>query len=551
MNLNLMKLKKLFILFLSLVLLIIPGCENNTGNSGASSLKSGKSRLKGDFVFYTKNDGTYFTNCDDIEETMLSPGTVDYMYLDEKRNNIIYHSEGLYVRSIKPNSESIKIDEPGNIMPIIENKYIVYIGNGGRLFYYDLDTNNKYHISDKVVEKYIKYNSTITYIEKDSDNKQYNLCTFDLKSKKKTTSIIPEYNGKSVLMSNGVMYYIVSKDINDEMKESFLYKLESGKSLEMIDKMISNVEHYIKKNNIMKNGKEYTRYLSYKLVDSFNNGEMYYGKATSFADMDTDKGVYDYYFYDGKTSTLLNIEKDEGLGSFYGARYGWHPIKEYIGYNTYWENDIASWFNNKKNVSIVGGGSGKDSYFFIRDKKFDGWVIGVSDDCNSIVYNKKIGDSRYGYDYESFKYNIKNNSTENIKRISDVLYFDNSNILGIDDYNFDIVLNDTVIDYNYNPYYNGTHVDLIYEYNENLSVIKYMTNSGLCIYKDNQARVVSSNTRGGHITNNGNIYYLSGNDVYLDVNGETRHVASDVSFLGCYRDYDKPSYYITGYAIIR
>ena len=62
--------KKILSLCISMILIMLHGCgsEMNVGNS---SSKLTTSKLKGDFVFYVKDNSIYYTNCDDIVETKI------------------------------------------------------------------------------------------------------------------------------------------------------------------------------------------------------------------------------------------------------------------------------------------------------------------------------------------------------------------------------------------------------------------------------------------------------------------------------------------------
>ena len=139
--------KKILSLCISMILIMLHGCgsEMNVGNS---SSKLTTSKLKGDFVFYVKDNSIYYTNCDDIVETkLIDYGVKGVIYLDEKRKNIIYVQENdygddkIYIKPIKSDSETITIDSASVVLPIINNRYIVYKNDG--LFCYDLDSKKK------------------------------------------------------------------------------------------------------------------------------------------------------------------------------------------------------------------------------------------------------------------------------------------------------------------------------------------------------------------------------------------------------------------------
>lgn len=89
--------------------------------------------------------------------------------------------------------------------------------------------------------------------------------------------------------------------------------------------------------------------------------------------------------------------------------------------------------------------------------------------------------------------------------------------------NGDIVVNNEVIDYNGKT---------IYQFNDDLSVITYETNSGICIYKDKTAITISSAGKAGYLTNSGNAYYSRGEDLYLYKNNETIQIATGVNHDG-------------------
>ena len=519
---------KCIILFsLSISLLVMSSCGSNTAESSAST-KAVSSKLKGDFVFYEKDNATFYTNCDDIVETKLIDSSVSIIYLDEKRKSIIYVSNGnIYIKPTKTDSESIKIDYTNSVLPIIDNKYIVYAN--GRLFLYDIDSKKKTAISDNDVSNYINYSGKITYIESVS-NKQYNLCTYDIKSKKKEITELTEgFYNSNCKISNGVAYYYISGKENNGTRDMTLYKAVVGKKPEVIDSFVSEVRHYNDKV-----GEDRTSSLYFNLYNSFNDGGLYYRKDISFTDFNTEYYSWNkesnYYYYDGKTSTLLNNIK------YITDKSGVEIIDNFVGYN----GSSNFWFNNNKDNSITSCSIKSDtnsskSGFLVGAKLYEGDIKGVSKDCNLVAYDKKVGDS-YN-DYESYVLNIKSGSNDKLNsRIDKVLYFDNNNFL-YKAYNSDMILNNEVIDYNMKQ-------DRC-EHNENLSVIGYMTNSGLCIYKDNQANVVSSNASGGHLTNNGNAYYVSDNNLYLYVNGESELITSNVE-----RVYDS-WYSVPGYKILR
>jgi hypothetical protein len=414
-----------------------------------------------------------------------------------------------------------------------------------------MDSKKKMAISENDVSNYINYNGIITYIEHAS-NEQYNLCTYDLKSKKKQATELSEgFDSYNCKISNGIAYYYTKGKENNGTRDMTLYKAVVGKKPEVIDSFVSEVRRY----NDEKGNKRSSS-LNFNLYDCFNDNGFYYGKDVNFTDFNITSYYWNketnYYFYDGKTNNLLNdVENLSGYSGSNGL------IENIIGYIKDFDNDKAKyWYNSNMNNSIIecsiktGDGSYKRG-FLIGSKVYEGEIKGVSKDCNLIAYNNKAdgpyedyesylsykwGFSEKDFDYESYILNIKSGLNEKISRIGSVLYFDNNNFL-YRAYNRDLILNNEVIDYNI--------LQNKCEHNKNISVVVYITNSGLCLYKDNQTNVVSSNASGGHITNCGNVYYVSDNNLYLYINGESNLIVSNVE-----RIYDS-SNTIPGYKILR
>ena len=269
--------KTISILIQLILILSLAACGGRGSN--VSVVKNTKSKINGDFLFYVKNDnGTYYTNCEDIEETKLSDKGIELIYLDEKRNNIIYFDYvGIFVKPIKNDSETIMIDNCSTYLPIIDNKYIVYTND--RLFVYDLDSKKKAVISENYVSTYQNYNGKITYLEK-VDNKTYKICTYDLKSKSKSETVLEDgFRDLKIhfLMTDGVIYYYITGKVENDMRETKLYKTVAGKKTEIIDSIVSEVRHYNKKD-----GKSASSSLGYSLVECYNNGGFYFRKDISF-----------------------------------------------------------------------------------------------------------------------------------------------------------------------------------------------------------------------------------------------------------------------------
>lgn len=364
----------------------------------------------------------------------------------------------------------------------------------------------------------MNFNGKITYYYEDYQSDVNYLCTYDLKTNKKEISELTKEFVESYRICNGIIYYTISRKENNGTIESMLYKAVAGRKPEIIDSIVSEVRY------TKWEGKDVPRWTECKLYDSFNDGGLYYNKGG------------DFYFYDGKTTNLL-IEK--GISSRFpdlSSEYFSHNINNIIGYRSSAWNDMELgynyYYNNSKYSSIIGGYYDYDG-FFVGTKHYDGKIKGVSKEGNKVVYNK---------DKESYVLDINSGLSEKLNlQVLEVLYFDNDNILYVNDHSKDLVLNNEVIDYNITG--KTSNYNIMCEHNEDLSRICYVTESGFCIYKDNQANVISSSW--GHITNNGNAYYVRDNNLYLYIDGESKLISSNVDEV-----YDG-EYDVPGYKILR
>ena len=523
--------KKIISILIQLVLILsLAACGG--GGSNVSVVKNTKSKINGDFLFYVKNDnGTYYTNCEDIEETKLSDKGIELIYLDEKRNNIIYFDYvGIFVKPIKNDSETIMIDNCSTYLPIIDNKYIVYTND--RLFVYDLDSKKKTVISENYVSTYQNYNGKITYLEK-VDNKTYKICTYDLKSKSKSETVLEDgFRDLKIhfLMTDGVIYYYITGKVENDIRETILYKTVAGKKTEIIDSIVSEVRHYNKKD-----GKSASSSLGYSLVECYNNGGFYFRKDISFKEFNYKNYYYEkeqeYYYYDGKNINLIDEAKSisetvKASGKIDNFVFYIDRVR-YYWYNGEMDKAIA-------NCSLKTDGNKRKAGFLIGNKVYEGNIECISRDLNLIAYNVINPDTKQE---ESYILNIQNDTTQKLNwTIEEVMFFDNDNLL-YRTFNRDVILNNEVIDYKYNDNYS--------EYNGDLSTILYTTNSGLCMYKDGNVNILSSNAKVGHITNNNNVYYVSDNNLYVYKNEEAIIAATDV-----WRIYDVESK-VPGYKIIR
>jgi hypothetical protein len=483
------KRRLIYLVLIAIIALMLVACGGDTASHTKNLLsKSTKTKLKGDFIFYEKNGSTYYTNCDDILETELCYGKAKSIYLDENRKLIIYFDGyKLYVKPIKSESESIMISEINSDFRIIDDKYLLYQSDG--LYLYDLDLKNKIRINDDYISSWDINGNLLSFYER-TDNgfgemgKISKFCTYDIKSKKKTITNLVNYDRKSHdKVSNNIGYFCASSDYSNNERKVMLYKVIAGNEPEIIDSVISEIKNI--------NGSN--KYMEFEIDLSSWGGQdgngLYY-ITLDYPGYNNEKGYFIpnrkiFNYYDGNKTNNLDKSK----------------INIFSEDPRYFGNSLA-------NLEASSG-------WYIGSDYHEGWRIkSISKDGNLVCYN---------YKDKSFMLNIKKNITNELSSsIKKVYYLNDNNLLYLAE-NGDIVLNNEVIDYKGKD---------IYQFNDDLSVITYETNSGICIYKDKATLTISSEAEKCYLTNSGNAYYSRGKDLYLYKNDEPIQIATDVNYDG-------------------
>ena len=556
--------KKFLAIIMSLTLiLLLAACGRQTASSvtsgnGGKSINS-QSKLKGDFVFYMKDDNyTYFTNCENIGETLLYKGKVNKIWIDSKRNKIIFVADKLYYMSIDDkNHQLVSIDDARDIQ-IVDNKYIVYVCNSN-LFVYDLDTKKKEKISERNDNYgHITYkifdNSKISWLTGEyGESERYwhhyyakldFFGTFDLNKKTKKVvdlndeerymkfTIYDEYKSydaeiwsKDCFFNGDALYYvdyIVDNPDDPNLVNSILYEVKADGNKKVIDELQGSV---MKNFETKFNGRSAHRNLPLKIsiISAGQNG-VYYEKDVDWTGEYNEDGYplnsrkYFYYGYGSLKEIDKSLSHDifnVSGSSIKDLRYDGDPNTWQYVYNMNFIEPVAYTYHS----SIES--------FFVGDKEFNKDVIKIIPSSDSTKFVCRVNDEDY-----CLIDSIDGSNEKLCPRDRNVVIysFDNDNILYA--VNNDLLLNQKTIFYNvYISDYNSS--DYI-EFNNDLSCITLRDNiswgkGNTHLYKNGEVYDVASNVSYSHLTNNGNVYYVVDGNLYLFKDGEATLILSDVA----------------------
>ena len=450
-----------FLLVASLV-----ACGGGGVSTSSSNAKSGKSKLKQEYVFYEREGKTYFSDLKN--EYLLCDDTIegDHLYLNEANNCLIYQKDSENEWFIKDLSKIDSDDMNLGIfnVELIIGDYIVYKSFSNHS---TRDGISVFNIKSKTKERIIDDTASDIRIKKISNSEFiYYWYGYDYDSDSNRIAKFGKYNLNA-----------------KTLQESEIIKSDEGGHivLECLDYPFSAI--------MVTNGgnpEEYFNGAVEKLYRfSFDKGFEFideqlrecYAKMIERSDIGV---IFELYYSDGISNTFLGKGR---LDNGYGADH----------------------FTNLKipvsNMSYIGSDSWEYG-FTIRDKIYKNQQIVTSfNDGNKILIVDNTND------YWHREYFIVDINTEEKKYIdNDVepIYFDGNNLLYVNKDKNELKLNDKVIGSDHS----GTWV----RYNSDLDIIAFCCNNTLSVYKDDETKMVAGNVKDFELTTKDNLCYLTNNN---------------------------------------
>lgn len=499
-------------ILLGAMVLSLVACGGGTEVSGISTKKRVESTLKGDYVIYTKDDGnTYFTNNDDIPETLLSTnGRIENIYVDEKRKAIVYEiaRNGIYIKSLKNiDKEPEKIYDSSNFFDfyIVYNNNYILIFDSASLLIYDIENKILEHVSDDVYELKAACNSNgdMLFAVDGYGNKEKSfLVKYNLVNKTKdmiNISIRPEgINGfnqfkiSNCSLEKSICYFI---DVNGNKCQ--LLKHEFGKGTICVDEQeITENQYHME---LFEGGRPSSLPLYIEKV--FADGTMIYQRSNmeiSDSDDKIDPKKMVRYYYDGEKKEKVKYK----IASV--------AFDRYVGYEAFKGNIII---NNKKMDLPINIVSTNGEYY-------------ISNDGSQVIFEVTIlKNKKEIIPSVIYKYNVDSHNTEEIEKDGRLRFYNvivlNKNTFLYSNVDNDLILNNKIIDHNYKG-------DIIYD--DNLDVMAYRCNEGLKYYKKGKIKLIADGENNNIIglSNNSNLIWTEDNICYVFKNEKKVKVSENI-----------------------
>lgn len=491
-----------FLLVASLV-----ACGGGGVSTSSSNAKSGKSKLKQEYVFYEREGKTYFSDlkneyllCDDTIEGESNYNAVTgddehtyHLYLNEANNCLIYQKDSENEWFIKDLSKIDSDDMNLGIsnVELIIGGYIVYesssdYGTKHGISVFNIKNKTKERIIDDTASdiriKKISNSEFIYYWywhDYDSDSYEIKFGKYNLNAKtlQESEIIKSDEGGHIVLECLDYPFSAIMVTNGGNREEYFngavekLYRFSFDKGFEFIDEQLRECQYEF--NESYKNG----AWTWHQKTGIYCHNPYYYAKMIERSDI---RGIFELYYSDGISNTFLG-EGRLDLGS------------------------RANHFTNLKipvsNMSYIGSDSWEDG-FLIRDKIYKNKsIVTSSNDGNKILIVDKTNDYRHR---EYFIVDINTEEKKYIDNDVNPIYFDGNNLLYVNKDKNELKLNDKVI--------GSDHSDTWVRYNSDLDIIAFCCNNTLSVYKDDETKMVAGNVKDFELTKKDSICYLTNNN---------------------------------------